>query len=86
VPVEVHPQSPATHNGYDEIAAKRIENELVELGQRLSESQQTISWLEGALPQGILLDLLRRIRSHVEEGQGDMSRLMCEAKKQVRGE
>jgi hypothetical protein len=72
--------------GYDEESARANEAELVELRGRLAETRGCISYLRGAFEEGVPLELLERIESHVEAAQGDMPRLMCEAKKLMRGE
>jgi hypothetical protein len=73
-------------NGYDDVAAKRIEGQLVELNGRLSEAEATIAWLEGALAEGPSAELLRRMKSLISIAEGDMYRLTTEARKQLRGE
>jgi len=72
--------------GYDEDSAKRIEAELGELGSRFGDLRSSLAYLEGALDEGVPNELLQRIGHRVEEARADMSRLMCEAKKVVRGE
>jgi len=81
----VDPANPPFRNGYDEVAVKRIEKQLVELGTTLQETQAKVAYLEGALDEGTPRELLHRIRSHAAESEGDMSRLMCEAQRLMRG-
>lgn len=71
---------------YDEVAAKRVEHELVELGAHLGQAQSSLSLLAGALSESPCADLIERIEQRETENQADLSRLACEARKQVRGE
>jgi hypothetical protein len=83
----VIPAASVQNNGYDEVAAKRVEHQLGELGGRLAESLATTAWLEGALDEGTpAAELLRRIKALIADGQADLPRLMCEARKEIRGE
>jgi hypothetical protein len=70
---------------YDEVAAKRVERELVELGGRLGDARSSLAWLSGALDQAPCDELLGRMEQGVSDIEADLSRLMCEAKKQLRG-
>jgi hypothetical protein len=72
--------------GYDEVAAKRIERELVELGGRLGEASGSLSWLAGSLDEAPCSELLARMEQSLSDMQADLCRLACEAKKRVRGE
>ena len=74
----------ALHNGYDEVAAKRVEHQLVELGARFGEARLTAAWLEGALEDVVCSELLERIGTYIASAESDLSRLMCEARKQIR--
>jgi len=76
----------APHNGYDEVTAKRIEGQLVELGARYTEALLTIGWLDTELDESKCSSLLLRMKQRVHEDEADLARLMCEAKKLVRGE
>jgi hypothetical protein len=73
-------------NGYDEVAAKKVEEELGELSGRLNETHNTIAWLEGALPEGVAHELLGRMKALGNEMQSDLHRLVPEAHKELRGE
>lgn len=79
------PDTPARHNGYDEVAARRVEVALVDLGGKLGEAKAKLPWLDGVLDESRCSALLLRIRQNLEEAENDMSRLMCEAKRQIRG-
>jgi hypothetical protein len=72
--------------GYDEGSVKRIEAELCHLGAQIGDVRGSIAYLEGALDEGVPNELLQRIGHRIEEARADMSRLMCEAKKVMRGE
>lgn len=82
----VDPSSPPLHNGYDEVAAKRIEKQLVELGARIGETKAKVGYLRGALPEGVSVELLDRISARADDSEADMARLMGEARKLMRGE
>jgi hypothetical protein len=71
---------------HEEVAAKRVEHELVDLGAHFGDAQGSLAWLHGALPDSPCSDLLERIEQREAENQADLTRLMCEAKKVVRGE
>jgi hypothetical protein len=84
---EVPKQPPSSlYNGYDEVAAKRIEGKLVELGEKFAELHPLISYLQGALDEGTSLNLLERMEDELRLTESSMSRLMCEARKQMRPE
>jgi hypothetical protein len=72
------------HSGYDEVAPKRVKREVVELGGRLNEAANTANWLADELREPTCLELLERITHSIADAHEDLSRLMCEAKKQMR--
>ena len=78
--------TPDLPNGYDEVAARRVEEELVGMGTGFKENQSRAAWLEGALPESKCRSLLLRMKQRIHEDEADLARLMCEAQKLVRGE
>ncbi len=74
------------HNGYDEIAAKRVESRLGDLTEHIAEGKARLDWLEGALDQSPCPELLGLIEADLTSAEGHLSRLLLVAKKQVRGE
>lgn len=70
---------------HDEVAAKRAEHQLVDLGGKHTEALLLITELEGALDEAKCRALLQRIQQRIHENEADLARLMCEAKKQLRG-
>jgi hypothetical protein len=71
---------------YDEVAAKRVEHELVGLGGKYTEALLTIAELDSVLDEEKCRALLLRMKQRIHEDESDLARLMCEAKKLVRGE
>jgi cob(I)alamin adenosyltransferase len=70
---------------HDEVAAKRVESQLVELGARYTEALLTIGWLDTELEDSKCRALLLRMKQHIYDDEADLARLMCEAQKQLRG-